>query len=89
LGRNRHGGIDRVRIATLAAASWRDRRGDRLLLRGSFASLFLPNVVKYLPFNLANAASGARGSAEVRWRRRGDGFDAAVSDLALLLVPPG
>jgi len=54
----------------------------------SFASLFLPNVVKYLPFNLANAAVGSGGG----FGGGGGGGGAAAAstplsaDLALLLV---
>jgi ABC-2 type transport system permease protein len=53
----------------------------------SFASLFLPDVVKYLPFNLANAAVGSSGG----FGGGGDGGAGAAStplsaDLALLLV---
>lgn len=54
----------------------------------SFASLFLPDVVKYLPFNLANAAVGSGGG----FGGGGGGGGAAAAstplsaDLALLLV---
>jgi ABC-type transport system involved in multi-copper enzyme maturation permease subunit len=53
----------------------------------SFASLFLPDVVKYLPFNLANAAVGSSGG----FGGGGGGGAGAAStplsaDLALLLV---
>ena len=53
----------------------------------SFASLFLPDVVKYLPFNLANAAVGSSGGFG---GGGGSGAGAASTplsaDLALLLV---
>jgi ABC-2 type transport system permease protein len=54
----------------------------------SFASLFLPDVVKYLPFNLANAAVGSGGG----FGGGGGGGGAAAAstplsaDLALVLV---
>jgi ABC-type transport system involved in multi-copper enzyme maturation permease subunit len=55
----------------------------------SFASLFLPDVVKYLPFNLANAAVGSGGGFG-GGGGGGGGAPAASTprsaDLALLLV---
>jgi ABC-type transport system involved in multi-copper enzyme maturation permease subunit len=55
----------------------------------SFASLFLPDVVKYLPFNLANAAVGSGGGFG-GGGGGGGGAPAATTplsaDLALLLV---
>jgi ABC-2 type transport system permease protein len=56
-----------------------------------FASLFLPDVVKYLPFNLANAAVGAGGGFGGGGGGGGGGGPAAsttplTADFALLLV---